>query len=139
MGAYIERKQEVIDEMLATVYERFPVLQARGGQKGETLSGGEQQQLAIARALMSRPQLLLLDEPSIGLAPKLVQNVMDLLQDLREDGLTILLVEQNIHEALAIADRAYVMASGRIEVDGTASDLRERGLELEESYLGEIE
>lgn len=139
MGAYIERKQEVIEEMLATVYKRFPVLQARSGQKGETLSGGEQQQLAIARALMSRPRLLLLDEPSIGLAPKLVQNVMDLLQDLREDGLTILLVEQNIHEALAIADRAYVMASGRIEVEGTASDLRERGLELEESYLGEIE
>jgi branched-chain amino acid transport system ATP-binding protein len=138
MGAYIERKKELIEERLAAIYNRFPVLMERSRQMGETLSGGEQQQLAIARALMSQPQLLLLDEPSIGLAPNLVQVVMDLLRDLREDGLTILLVEQNIHEALEIADRAYVIASGKIEVEGTASELKEMALELEKSYLGEI-
>jgi branched-chain amino acid transport system ATP-binding protein len=138
MGAYIERKKELIEERLAAIYNRFPVLMERSRQMGETLSGGEQQQLAIARALMSQPRLLLLDEPSIGLAPNLVQVVMDLLRDLREDGLTILLVEQNIHEALEIADRAYVIASGKIEVEGTASELKEMALELEQSYLGEI-
>ncbi len=138
MGAYIERRKEVIEEMLSTVYERFPVLQERSRQQGQTLSGGEQQQLAIARALMSRPRLLLLDEPSIGLAPNLVQSVMDLLCDLRDDGLTILLVEQNIHDALEIADRAYVIASGRIEIEGSAAELKEKGLELEQTYLGEI-
>ncbi|TET75522.1 MAG: ATP-binding cassette domain-containing protein, partial [Dehalococcoidia bacterium] len=103
-----------------------------------TLSGGEQQQLAIARALMSLPRLLLLDEPSLGLAPHLVHMVMGLLRDLREDGLTVLLVEQNIHEALELADRAYVIASGRIEIEGTTTELKERGLELERSYLGEV-
>lgn len=138
MGAYIERRKSVIEEMLTDVYKRFPVLLERSRQMGETLSGGEQQQLAIARALMSHPRLLLLDEPSIGLAPNLVQSVMDLLCDLREDGLTILLVEQNIHEALEIADRGYVIASGRIEVEGSASELREKGIELEQTYLGEI-
>lgn len=138
MGAYIERDKEIIEERLEAIYKRFPVLSARSRQMGETLSGGEQQQLAIARALMSQPRLLLLDEPSIGLAPNLVQVVMDLLLDLREDGQTILLVEQSIHEALEIANRAYVMASGKIEVEGTASELRERGLELEQSYLGEL-
>ena len=138
MGAYIESRREVIEEMLTAVHKRFPVLLERSRQMGETLSGGEQQQLAIARALMSQPRLLLLDEPSIGLAPNLVQSVMGFLQDLRQDGQTILLVEQNIHQALEIADRAYVMASGRIEVEGSASELRERGLELEQTYLGDI-
>lgn len=138
MGAYIERRKEVIEEKLTAVYERFPVLKDRSRQQGETLSGGEQQQLAIARALMSQPRLLLLDEPSIGLAPNLVHSVMDLLTDLRDDGLTILLVEQNIHDALEIADRAYVIASGSIEIEGSAEELREKGLELEQTYLGEI-
>jgi len=138
MGAYIERRKEVIEEQLSAVYQRFPVLEERSRQQGETLSGGEQQQLAIARALMSQPRLLLLDEPSIGLAPNLVQSVMDLLCDLREDGITMLLVEQNIHEALEIADRAYVIASGNIEIEGSAEELREKGLELEQTYLGEI-
>jgi len=87
---------------------------------------------------MSQPRLLLLDEPSIGLAPNLVHSVMDLLTDLRDDGLTILLVEQNIHDALEIADRAYVIASGSIEIEGSAEELREKGLELEQTYLGEI-
>jgi branched-chain amino acid transport system ATP-binding protein len=120
------------------VHKRFPVLLERSRQMGETLSGGEQQQLAIARALMSKPRYLLLDEPSIGLAPSTVQSVMDLLKDLKQNGQTILLVEQNIHEALELADRAYVMASGRIEVEGPTSELREKGLELEQTYLGDI-
>jgi branched-chain amino acid transport system ATP-binding protein len=137
MGAYTERRKEVVEERFAAVYERFPMLAERRRQMGETLSGGEQQQLAIARALMSEPRMLLLDEPSLGLAPHLVHMVMALLRDLREDGLTVLLVEQDIHEALALADRAYVMASGRIEVEGTATKLRGLGLELERSYLGE--
>lgn len=138
IGAYIKSRTDVIEDLFSTVYERFPVLQERSKQYGETLSGGEQQQLAIARALMSQPKLLLLDEPSIGLAPNLVHNVMDLLCDLRDDGLTILLVEQNIHEALDIADRAYVIASGRIEIEGSAAELKKKGLELEKTYLGEI-
>jgi branched-chain amino acid transport system ATP-binding protein len=138
MGAYIERRKEVIEENLKAVYERFPVLKERSHQQGETLSGGEQQQLAIARALMSQPKLLLLDEPSIGLAPNLVHSVMDLLCDLRDDGLTMLLVEQDIHDALEIADRGYVIASGNIEIEGTAEELKEKGLELEQTYLGEI-
>jgi len=136
MGAYAERRKEVVEERLAAIYKRFPVLLERRRQMGETLSGGEQQQLAIARALMSEPRLLLLDEPSMGLAPHMVQLVVDLLRDLRERGLTVFLVEQNVHEALRLADRAYVMASGRVELEGSASDLKERGLELEESYLG---
>lgn len=138
MGAYLERRKEAVDERLATIYKRFPMLAERSRQMGETLSGGEQQQLAIARALMSLPRLLLLDEPSLGLAPHLVHMVMGLLRDLREDGLTVLLVEQNIHEALELADRAYVIASGRIEIEGTTTELKERGLELERSYLGEV-
>jgi len=138
MGAYTENKKEVIEKTLADVYKRFPVLLERSRQMGETLSGGEQQQLAIARALMSRPRILLLDEPSIGLAPNLVRRVMGFLHELKRDGQTILLVEQNIHEALEVADRAYVMASGRIEVQGSASELREKGLEIEQTYLGDI-
>jgi branched-chain amino acid transport system ATP-binding protein len=137
MGAYTKRRKEDVEKGFAAVYERFPILADRRRQMGETLSGGEQQQLAIARALMSEPRMLLLDEPSLGLAPHLVHMVMDLLQDLREDGLTVLLVEQNIHEALELADRAYVMASGRIEVEGTAAELRGLGLELERAYLGD--
>lgn len=138
MGAYTENEKEVIEKTLADVYKRFPVLLERNRQMGETLSGGEQQQLAIARALMSRPRILLLDEPSIGLAPNLVHRVMGFLHELKREGQTILLVEQNIHEALEVADRAYVMASGRIEVQGSASELREKGLEIEQTYLGDI-
>lgn len=137
MGAYLESKREMIEERWSDMYRRFPVLAERRHQTGETLSGGEQQQLAIARALMSGPRMILLDEPSLGLAPSLVHTVMQLLRELREDGLTVLLVEQNIHEALELADRAYVMMSGTIRIEGTSAELRARGLELKQAYLGE--
>jgi branched-chain amino acid transport system ATP-binding protein len=114
----------------------FPVLAQRLNAPGGTLSGGEQQQLAIARALMSRPRVLLLDEPSLGLAPKIVQLLFELIVALRDDqGVTILLVEQNIHGALGVCDRAYVMQSGTIALSGTAAELRHKG-DIEEAYLG---
>jgi len=116
--------------------ELFPVLRKRLDSRAGTLSGGEQQQLAIARSLMSRPRLLLLDEPTLGLAPLLVQLVFELLARLRdEDGITLLLVEQNVHRALDLCDRAYVMRTGAIEVEGTPAELR-RTAGVEQAYLG---
>jgi branched-chain amino acid transport system ATP-binding protein len=114
--------------------ERFPILGERSGQLAGTLSGGEQQQLAVARALMSRPRLLLLDEPSLGLAPIFVDRIFELITELRAAGTTILLVEQNVHRALEIADRAYVLSVGSVVASGTADTLVEG--ELERSYLG---
>jgi branched-chain amino acid transport system ATP-binding protein len=136
VGAYLEPDQKEVARRIADISERFPVLSDRQSQIGVTLSGGEQQQLAIGRALMSAPKMLMLDEPSLGLAPGLVKAVMDLLREIRDDGLTVLLVEQNIHQALEISDRVYVMASGRIQFEGDAVEFRERGLELERAYLG---
>ncbi len=118
--------------------ELFPVLRERLGQRAGTLSGGEQQQLAIGRALMSRPQLLLLDEPTLGLAPKLVRLVFELIGRLRdEERVSILLVEQNVHQALDLCDRAYVMRTGQIAVEGTPDELR-RSTHIEDAYLGAI-
>ena len=114
--------------------ERFPILGERRTQLAGTLSGGEQQQLAVARALMSRPSMLLLDEPSLGLAPIVVDRIFALITELRDDGVTILLVEQNVHRALAIADRAYVLSVGEVVASGPADRLIEG--ELERSYLG---
>ena len=102
--------------------ELFPRLKERMDQPAGTLSGGEQQMLAIARALMSKPRLLLLDEPSLGLAPLMVEQVFEVIEDLKRQGLTMLLVEQNVHHALDLADRAYVMETGRITLEGTADD-----------------
>jgi len=113
---------------------RFPILGERASQLAGTLSGGEQQQLAIARALMSRPRMLLLDEPSLGLAPIFVDRIFELIQELRNEGVTVLLVEQNVHRALEIADRAYVLSVGRIVASGATDRLVEG--ELERSYLG---
>jgi branched-chain amino acid transport system ATP-binding protein len=113
---------------------RFPILGERAHQLAGTLSGGEQQQLAIARALMSRPRMLLLDEPSLGLAPIFVDRIFELIQELRSEGVTVLLVEQNVHRALEIADRAYVLSVGRVVASGSADQLVEG--ELERSYLG---
>ena len=113
---------------------RFPILGERAHQLAGTLSGGEQQQLAIARALMSRPRMLLLDEPSLGLAPIFVERIFELIQELRSEGVTVLLVEQNVHRALEIADRAYVLSVGRVVASGSADQLVEG--ELERSYLG---
>jgi len=110
-------------------------LQERQEQAAGTLSGGEQQQLAIARALMSRPQLLILDEPSLGLSPKLVEQVFRLIEKLHRDGMTILLVEQNVMKALKVADRVYLIRMGRVEAFGTPEQLRQ-SVDLESSYLG---
>ena len=137
MGAYRERVATEIRQSLDYVYNLFPKLAERSKQLAGTLSGGEQQQLAIARALMSRPKMLLLDEPSLGLAPVIVDVVIDLIRNLKSEGLTIILVEQNIHQALAISDRAYVMANGSIRLEGDAAELRSTGLDLERAYLGD--
>jgi branched-chain amino acid transport system ATP-binding protein len=120
---------------LERVYTIFPVLRQRGGQRGGTLSGGEQQMLAIARALMSRPRLLLLDEPSLGLAPLIVRQIFQVLRDLnRKEGLTVFLVEQNAYHALRLAHRGYVMVNGRITLSGSGHDLLARP-EVRAAYL----
>ncbi len=113
----------------------FPILAERLHQKAGSLSGGEQQMLAIARALMSSPDLLLLDEPSLGLAPQVVDRIFDLIGNLRDRGLTILLVEQNVVQSLEVADRGYVLANGRVELQGSAADLR-ASPEIQDAYLG---
>jgi branched-chain amino acid transport system ATP-binding protein len=119
----------------ADMLELFPILAERLYQKAGSLSGGEQQMLAIARALMSSPDLLLLDEPSLGLAPQVVDRIFDLIGNLRDRGLTILLVEQNVVQSLEIADRGYVLANGRVELQGSAADLRASS-EIQDAYLG---
>jgi branched-chain amino acid transport system ATP-binding protein len=124
-----------IAEDLAMVLELFPILGERLDQAGGTLSGGEQQMLAIARALMSRPRLLLLDEPSLGLAPLMVERIFATIAQLKQQGRTILLVEQNVHHAFDVADRAYVLETGRITLDGPADVLRSDP-KVEQSYLG---
>ena len=124
-----------VDADLERVYELFPRLKERLSQAGGTLSGGEQQMLAIGRALMSRPTLLLLDEPSLGLAPLMVGHIFTVIRELKRQGTTMLLVEQNIHHALGVADRAYVLETGRVTLDGPAAELR-RNPQVEQSYLG---
>jgi branched-chain amino acid transport system ATP-binding protein len=122
-------------EDLERVYAIFPVLRQRAGQRGGTLSGGEQQMLAIARALMSRPRLLLLDEPSLGLAPLIVRQIFQVLRDLNQkEGLTVFLVEQNAYHALKLAHRGYVMVNGRITLTGSGSELLARP-EVRAAYL----
>ena len=134
LGA-IQRPAAQVGPAIDAVTEIFPRLRERLGQAGGTLSGGEQQMLAIARALMSEPRLLVLDEPSLGLAPLMVEHIFEVIAGLKEKGLTILLVEQNVHHALDLADRAYVMEAGRIALDGPATELRQDP-RVERSYLG---
>lgn len=136
MGAYLESEAAHIRNRIDYTFDLFPRLKDRHRQLAGTLSGGEQQQLAIARALMSSPKMLLLDEPSLGLAPVIVEVVIDLINNLRKDGLTIVLVEQNIHQALEISDRAYVLVNGSIKLTGNANQLLETGLDMEKAYLG---
>lgn len=135
MGAYTRTKRSEIKKDIKRIMERFPRLAERRHQAAGTLSGGEQQMLAIARAMMSRPKLLLMDEPSMGLAPLLVKEVFDLIQEMRNEGTTILLVEQNAKMALSIADRTYVLETGKIVHEGIASEMLE-DQRVSEAYLG---
>lgn len=135
IGATVRRDTQGVAKDLAHVLELFPILEERAEQKAGKLSGGEQQMLAIARALQSRPRLLLLDEPSLGLAPLVVAQVYATIARLKSEGLTVLLVEQNMHRALAASDRAYVLASGRVVLSGTSSELS-RTDEFEAAYFG---
>lgn len=135
LGAYTRGDKAEFNESLADIYSRFPILKERSKQVAGTLSGGEQQMLAMGRALMSHPKLLMLDEPSMGLAPILVSQVFDMIKHLNETGTTILLVEQNAEKALSIADRAYVMENGAITLSGTGSELA-ASEKVREAYLG---
>ncbi|NQE46004.1 putative branched-chain amino acid transport ATP-binding protein LivG [ANME-1 cluster archaeon GoMg2] len=135
LGAYVSRAKDSQDESLEWVFKLYPKLNERKKQLAGTMSGGEQQMLAIARALMSKPKLLILDEPSLGLAPVVVLQVFDIIKKLREEGVTVLLVEQNVHHALEISDRAYVLEKGRIILEGKGSDLLSDKY-VKEAYLG---
>ena len=134
MGAYTRPRSE-IDDGIADVYSRFPCLKERRKQGAGTLSGGEQQMLAMGRALMSKPQLLMLDEPSMGLSPILVDQIFDIIKELHNAGTTILLVEQNAQMALSIADNAYVLESGKIVLSGTGAELL-ASEQVKKAYLG---
>ncbi len=136
MGAFARKDRDAIGRDLEWVYELFPRLKERERQKGGTLSGGEQQMLAIARALMGRPRILLLDEPSMGLAPLLVETIFETVEKLNQEGVTILLVEQNALIALSVASRGYVMQTGEIVLADTAEALREDEM-VRKVYLGE--
>ncbi|MCG6796022.1 ABC transporter ATP-binding protein [Geobacillus sp. YHL] len=135
LGAFLRKDKEGIQQDFAKVFQLFPRLEERRKQLAGTLSGGEQQMLAIGRALMARPKLLLLDEPSMGLAPLLVKTIFRIIQEINESGTTILLVEQNAHMALSIADRAYVIESGRVVLSGAASELQ-ASEQVKQAYLG---
>ncbi len=137
MGAFIRKSGEKagIGEDLEMVYTRFPRLKERRRQQAGTLSGGEQQMLAIGRALMSRPRMLLLDEPSMGLSPILVQEIFDCIQEVKKGGTTVLLVEQNAKMALSISDRAYVLETGTVFLEGKAADLLDNE-QVRQAYLG---
>ena len=135
MGAYSKKKDDKFDEDLENVYKRFPRLAEGKNQIAGTLSGGEQQMLAMGRALMSHPKLLMLDEPSMGLSPLLVDEVFDIIKDINKDGTTILLVEQNAGKSLAISDRAYVLETGSIVLSGTGAELA-ASEDVKKAYLG---
>ncbi len=135
MGAYLERARKTLADSLDWVYGLFPVLKNRQTQLAGTLSGGEQQMLAIGRGLMSMPRLLILDEPSLGLAPMLVVEVFQVIRKINQEGVAILLVEQNAHQSLKISSRAYLLENGSIAMEGKASELLEADY-IHESYLG---
>ena len=135
LGAYTRKNSAEIADSLKMVYERFPRLEERKNQVAGTLSGGEQQMLAMGRALMSKPRIILMDEPSMGLSPLLVSEIFDIIKVIRESGTTVLLVEQNAQKALSIADRAYVLETGAISLSGKASDLI-NDESVRKAYLG---
>jgi branched-chain amino acid transport system ATP-binding protein len=135
VGAFIPEARRRFTAQLSWVYDLFPRLKDRRAQLAGTLSGGEQQMCAIARALMSRPKLLLMDEPSAGLAPLVVQQVFDLVARIRAEGLTVLIVEQNVQQVLDIVDRAYLLEAGSVRLSGTAAELKGNAL-IREAYMG---
>jgi branched-chain amino acid transport system ATP-binding protein len=135
MGAYLRQDKAGIKDDMEEMFLLFPILRERINQYAGTLSGGEQQMCAIARGLMSRPQLLLLDEPSLGLAPLMVQHMFKIIREIREKGVTILLAEQNAFQALDLADHAFVLETGKVIVSGTGQDLLDDPL-VQKAYLG---
>ena len=135
LGAYLTGDKKEIENRLAYVYATFPILKERSQQKAATLSGGEQQMVAIGRGLMSKPKLLLLDEPSWGIAPKLVEKIFEVIREIRKDGVTILLVEQDVQEALDICNRAYVIQTGKVAMEGTGQELLSSET-IQKAFLG---
>ena len=136
VGAYLRKDKAGIEKDLQWVYSLFPRLEERSWQLAGTLSGGEQQMLAVGRALMSRPKVLMMDEPSLGLAPLVVQGIFDIIRTINKEGVTVLLIEQNAKKALAIADRAYVLETGKITLSGDAKELLNND-QVRKAYLGE--
>lgn len=135
LGAFLTRDKVEIEKRLDFVHGIFPILKERSGQKASTLSGGEQQMVAIGRGLMSNPQLLMLDEPSWGIAPKLVDRIFDVVREIRANGVTILLVEQDVEDALEISDRAYVIQTGRVALEGKSAEVLSSDL-IQKAFFG---
>ena len=135
LGAFLRKDKEAIQKDMEDVFERFPILKERKDQDAQTLSGGEQQMLAMGRALMSRPKLLLLDEPSMGLAPIFIREIFKIIQEIQKTGTTVLLIEQNAKMALSISNRAYVLETGSVFLSGTGQELLESD-EIQKAYLG---
>ena len=135
MGCFLRRDSAAIQQDFERIFRRFPVLQERRAQMAGTLSGGEQQMLAIGRALMSRPKLVLFDEPSLGLAPNLVETTFEIVREIREQGVTVLMVEQNAYAALELCDRSYLLESGSVALHGTGQELL-NDAHVKQSYLG---
>lgn len=135
LGAFLRKDKSNLNKEIEGIYKRFEILGVRRDQNADTLSGGEQQMLAISRALLSKPKLLLLDEPSMGLAPLIVQQIFEIIEETNQKGMTILLIEQNAHKALEIADYAYIIEGGRIKMEGPAQEVRESE-RVKEIYLG---
>ncbi len=135
LGAYSNKDKSSLHKDIEEVYKRFEILGVRKNQKADTLSGGEQQMLAISRALLAKPKLLLLDEPSMGLAPLIVKQIFEIIQEVNKEGITILLIEQNAHKALEVADYAYIIEGGKIVMEGVAKELA-NSPQVKEIYLG---
>ena len=135
MGCYLRRDKAAVEADISRIYERFPILGERSKQSAGTLSGGEQQMLAISRALMSRPKLVMFDEPSLGLAPNIVERMFDIIRQIRAAGMTVIMVEQNAAAALELSDRSYVLEQGRVSITGTGEALR-NDPQVKQAYLG---